>query len=233
MSDIRLAQTTTPSTPSTGKARLYVNNSGQLELVLDSGIVRTFIYDFSASTLAVLLAGLSLADGTAVTAADSIIIAFGKLQTQINNIASFLFLKTTANLTNNSNVTLTNITELTIPVVAGKRYMIRTYIQYSSPALTTGIGLAYTATGGAAGTLAMQATIISNAANPTYEPINVFNTPVVSPSVRTISIPQIAIIEGIFVCTVSGNIIPCFRSEVNLSTVTLLSGSNVEYKEYT
>ena len=232
MSDIRLANTTTPSTPSSGKSRLYVNNSGQLELVLDSGVVRTFLYDFSASTLAVLLTGLSLANGTAITSADSIITAFGKLQKQINSISSYIFLPTTADLTNNSNVTLTNITEMTIPVVAGKKYVIEANMQYSSPIATTGIGFAITNTGGAAGTLALMVTCITNAANPIQDPINAFNTAVVTPSVRTIAIPQIAIVEGIFTCTVSGNIVPQFRSEVNASTVTLLSGSILEYKEY-
>lgn len=232
MSDIRLAKTITPTVPGTGRAKLYVNNAGELELILEDGLVRTFIYDFSQSTLDVILAGLTLADGTVVTNTDTIIEAFGKLQRQLNNISAYSFLPTTADLTNSSNVTLTNISQMSIPVIAGKKYVIEANILYSSPITTTGIGLAITNTGGALGTLGLTTTVVTNAANPTQEPINTFNTPVVTPSVRTANIPQLAIIEGIFICTTSGNIIPQFRSEVNGSTVTLLAGSILEYKEY-
>lgn len=46
------------------------------------------ISDFAATTLATVLAGLSLATGTAITAADTVLTALGKLQKQISDLVT-------------------------------------------------------------------------------------------------------------------------------------------------
>ena len=50
-------------------------------------ILSSVVSNFSSSVLAVVLTGLSVATSSAITAADSVLIALGKLQAQLNTIA--------------------------------------------------------------------------------------------------------------------------------------------------
>ena len=139
------------------------------------------ISDFSSATLGVLLTGISFLTNSAILATDSVLIAFGKIQAQLNGhfgsggtahalattisdgfmsaldkikldgIISDVILFTTSALTNTSNATFVTIPELQIPVVSGKRYKFEAYLLFDSNATGTGIGLSIGGT--ATGTL--------------------------------------------------------------------------------
>jgi len=129
------------------------------------------ISDFSSSTLGVLLTGISFLTNSAILATDSILIAFGKIQTQLNahfgsggtahalatgavsgfmsaldktkldGIISDVILFTSSALTNTSNTTFVTIPQLQINVTAGSRYRFKASILFDTNANTTGIGL--------------------------------------------------------------------------------------------
>ncbi len=129
------------------------------------------ISDFSSATLAVLLTGISFVTNSAILATDSVLVAFGKIQAQLNGhfgsggtahavattiaagfmsaldkikldgIVSDVISFTTVALTNTSNATFVTVPELQIPVVSGKRYKFEAYLLFDSNAATTGIGL--------------------------------------------------------------------------------------------
>lgn len=139
------------------------------------------ISDLANAVRSVVLTGLSFATDSAILATDSILTAFGKLQSQINShfgsggtahalattsvagfmsapdktkldgIVSDVILPVSTDLLSTSNVTFTTINELAIPVVAGKRYKFEAYLLFDSNATATGIGLSIGGT--ATGTL--------------------------------------------------------------------------------
>lgn len=185
------------------------------------------ISDLAATILAQVLTGLSLADATDVTAADTIIQALGKFQAQHNEMRK---LKTTANLTNNSSVTTTQITQLGFTCAVGKAYRFKTHILFSSAAIGTGIGLTMTSPDGAVGTLVSTAEmVLSNTDGTTSKyagAMTALSDLVLSTGVGLTNTFYLAEIEGTFVCTTAGTIAPYFRSETNGQTITVLSGSN-------
>lgn len=139
------------------------------------------ISDFADVVRGVALTGLSIATDIAINASDTVLEAFGKLQSQINShfgsggnahtnattsvagfmsaldkvkldgIVSDVISFVTTALTNTSNATFVTVNELAIPVVAGKRYKFEAYLLFDSNATTTGIGLSIGGT--ATGTL--------------------------------------------------------------------------------
>lgn len=220
--------------------------------------------DFSSAALAVVLTGLSTATNAAITAADSILSALGKIQAQITDhfgaggtahsnatvsvsgfmspadkvkldgITNSVFATTLSDLTNSSNATLVNISDLTIPVVAGKNYRIEGKLIFRSSASPTGIGFTMLATG-AVGTLALN--VRSQSGNDGTGgqfsgAVTSFGDIVTSSSVQVANTRYILEYVGIFVCTTSGDILPQFRAEINGNTISILTGSIVEWKEY-
>jgi len=140
----------------------------------------------------------------------------------------------TTQLTNSSNVTLTNIADLSFSVVTGRRYRIEAMILYRSAATTTGLALSLGNTS-AVGTLSATATMTITADSTTslYSgSITSFGDTVVSTAVPATGVDYIASIQGIFVCTTGGSIVPQFRSEVNGSQVTVQIGSNILVREW-
>jgi hypothetical protein len=129
------------------------------------------ISDFSSATLGVLLTGISFLTNSAILATDSVLIAFGKIQAQLNNhfgsggsahavattiaagfmsaldkikldgIISDVISFTTSALTNTSNATFVTIPALQIPVTSGSRYKFKATLIFDSNAVNTGIGL--------------------------------------------------------------------------------------------
>lgn len=194
-------------------------------------IASSAVTDFASAVIAQVLTGISFATSTAVLATDSILTAIGKLQAQVNLWAEELV---TVALTNNSNVTLTNITELALTVVTGKRYRIEAMILFRSTATTAGITYTMAATG-AAGTLAMK--VSSNTGgdgtgNTFTGQITAFADTVTSTGVQATATDYILNAQGIFVCTTGGTITPQFRSEVNGQTITVGIGSNIIAREF-
>lgn len=150
---------------------------------------------------------------------------------KLDGITNDVFYKTTAALTNSSNSTLTSITELGIPVVAGTAYRFRFWILYRSSASTTGLVVAMTNTAGATGTLSANLRNNTSTATAVMSTLNAFNTVLTYTSTPSVNTDFVAEIEGIFVCTASGNIVPQFRSEINGQTITVQANSIAEVKQ--
>jgi hypothetical protein len=150
---------------------------------------------------------------------------------KLDGITNDVFYKTTAALTNSSNVTLTNISELGIPVVVGRVYKFRTWILYRSSNSTTGLVLGVTNIGGATGTLSANLRNNTTTTAATLSILNAFNTLLTYTATPIANTDFIAEIEGIFVCTASGTIVPQFRSETNGQTITVQPNSVTEVKQ--
>jgi len=195
------------------------------------GTITAGIAGFANDVRNTVLTGLSIVN-SAVTSADSILVAIGKLQGQINDLIltdnQWTEVVTTGNLTNNSAITGTNITELNFPVVAGRNYYVEYTIVYSTAATTTGIALTITSPDGASATGAVkidaQVAADGTAAGYTGH-VNTLGSYVTSTGVRTANATFIANIKGSFHCDVSGTFQPTFRSEVFFSNVTVYAGS--------
>lgn len=191
------------------------------------------ISDFAATTRSTVLTGL-VTTLTEIEAAptDTVLESIGKLQGQIN---LWTELVQTTQLTNNSNATLSNITDLAFAVKAGKRYRIEAMILYRSGQATTGMSLTAALSGGAAGTLALIASIPSGGDGTDYihqGSITASADVVTAPNTPVVNSDFCAQLEGIFVCTVSGTFTPQFRSENNGQTITVQIGSNLIAREF-
>lgn len=222
------------------------------------------ISDFSSSVLSVLLTGISFATNSAIVATDSVLVAFGKIQAQLNDhfgsggsshaeatssvagfmsaldkskldgiISDVISFVTTA-LTNTSNVTFTTITELQIPVVAGKRYKFESYLLFDSNATNTGIGISLggTATGQLRAIAEAPVSNTAGTANKFSGPINAINGVMTTTGVGAVGTQYRCQIEGVFTATTNGFIYPQFRSETNGTQVRVNVDSCMTYKEY-
>jgi len=139
------------------------------------------ISDFASAVRATVLTGISFATNAAILATDSLLVALGKIQAQIDGhfgsggtahadattsvsgfmsaldktkldgIISDVISFVTVGLTNTSNSTFVTVNQLAIPVVAGNRYKFEAYLLFDSNAINTGIGLSIGGT--ATGTL--------------------------------------------------------------------------------
>lgn len=190
------------------------------------------ITDFSSAVTTItnpLYATVGHTHADATTVASGFMSAADKVK--LDGITNDVFYKTTAALTNSSNSTLTSITELGIPVVAGNAYRFRFWILYRSTATTTGLVVAMTATAGATGTLSANLRNNTSTTTAVMSTLNAFNTVLTYTSTPTANTDFIAEIEGIFVCTASGNIVPQFRSETNGQTITVRVNSIAEVKQ--
>lgn len=142
-------------------------------------------------------------------------------------------LESNATLTNNSNVTVTNITGLTFNVVAGRRYKIECGIRFSSAAAATGIALQMGVAASAAGNFVGKIDIPTSATANLAGNATALSEIRVGTAVGTANADYFASINGIFVCTTTGTLVPQFRSETNGTTVSVLPGSNIFVKEFT
>lgn len=142
---------------------------------------------------------------------------------------------TTGDLTNSSNSTLSNVTELGLGVVAGRKYYIELIIAFRTAAGGTGFGITMGTTNTAVGTIACIANLPS-AADGTAAlysgSITALDDLVISTGVQTANTLYICSVKGTFTCTTSGTLVPKFRSEVNGSTVTFAAGSVALYREF-
>lgn len=202
------------------------------DTLLDAlGKVQGQINALTSNVLSTLLTGVVFTNQTEVAATDTLLEGIGKLQGQINLWDELIV--TTA-LTNNSNTTLTSITNLTTTVVAGKRYRIEGMLLYRSTAATNGIGFTM-GNATAAGTLGMvvsSALAADGAASLYSGAITAFGDLVISTAVPAANTDYILQFSGIFVCTTGGTIFPQYRSEVNGQTTTVQIGSNMIVREF-
>jgi len=165
----------------------------------------------------------------ATQALDGLMSGADKLK--LDNFIAPSAVKTTANLTNASNATLVNVTELTMPVLAGKSYAFNMRLVFTSPATGTGIALAVTALNGAAGTLAADASAPTTTTVRTFRIFSGLNNVQTHTNSAIASTPLYAEVVGVFIATASGDIVPQFRSETNGTTITVLAGSTLAYSE--
>lgn len=189
------------------------------------------ISDFAATVRSTVLTGLSIATATAVVATDTILVAIGKLQAQINVWEELV---TTSALNSASNVTLTSISALQLTVTNTRVYKIEGTILFRTAATTTGLALTMGNTG-AAGTISLviNIPIAADGTAALYTGNSTaFGDIVTSTGVQAANTDYVARIDGIFVCTTSGTIVPQFRSEVNGSQVTVKAGSVLIAREF-
>ena len=129
-------------------------------------------------------------------------------------------------LTNASNTTLTNITDLSFAVIAGVAYTFEAFLIYQSNNLANGMTVSIA---GPAGIYVLKVALI-NAGNSTAQDfegvIQAVNGTVVSTSVPVINSNLIAKIEGMIIPSANGTIIPQFRSEVNTNQTSIEIGSS-------
>lgn len=178
-----------------------------------------------------VLTGLSLADASDVVATDTVLQGIGKLQAQ-NNLWTELILQN--QVQNASNTTLVSITDLEFPVTNGKSYRIECMLMIQSA--NTAVGFRPTlALNGATGELAAISSVPQG--NDGTEPLFVSHITAsgdvgTSTSTAQANTSLLCTIEGVFVCTTSGTIVPQFRSESNGQTVTVRAGSNIIVREF-
>ena len=155
-------------------------------------------------------------------------------KTKLDNIISGILPFLQNNVINTSNVTFQTLTDLQIPVVAGKRYKFEAYILFSSLATGTGIGLSIggTATGILRSIAEAPVTNTPGTGNKFSGPISALNSVVTTTGVGAANTQYRAQIEGVFTALTSGFIYPQFRSETNGTAITVYADSNLEYKEY-
>ena len=262
MSDISFVKQSPPSNPGTGECAVYINTSGVLCSINESGVVTTYSPGLSAGdVLGVVLVGLSLATNAAITASDSILSAFGKLQAQINShfgqggsvhalattiaagfmsaadkikldgLVSDLVIKSTNQYISSNNTILTAITDLTINVVSGKTYVFEMYIKSQTSA--AGNGIAIGVSGSASGNVsAIVNSPVSNGTNGMFTTIiTATNSATQTTGFLAANTTFVNKVYGIFEATSSGTFYPVFRPENNGQTLTIREGSIVSYKE--
>lgn len=191
------------------------------------------ISDFAATTRSTVLTGIDTTrTELAVLSTDTVLEAIGKLQGQVNLWNELI---QTTQLTNNSNTTLVNISDLAFNVTAGNKYRIEAMILYRSTQANTGMALTCALSGGATGTMALVASIAAGADGIDHMhqgSITSSGDIVVASFTPTSNLDFCASIEGIFVCTADGVFTPQFRSENNGQTITVRIGTNLIVREF-
>lgn len=218
------------------------------------------VNNFASTVRSVVLTGIDLTTNAVISATDTILSGFGKLQKQITDhfgvggsthpavttsvngfmistdkskLDAMYLLKMTANQSNTSNTTAVSLSELTQNCVVGKSYSFIIKLQFSAAATNTGVAISLngTAAGNLAATSYMPLSSTGGTANAFSGPITSFTTYITSTGVGVAGTRYLIEIRGNFICTTAGTFFPIFRSEVNNSTVTIYSGSIMECSE--
>jgi hypothetical protein len=221
------------------------------------------ISDFATTVRSTALTGLTL-DNNPIAATDTVLSGLGRTQGQINahfdlggnvhaiattvangfmsaadkvkvdGLISDVVLRQTTALTNSSNSTLVIVSDLSIPVVNGLRYMFDFNILWDSANTNTGLGISVGGT--ATGTLRAVAILpISNTAGTSAMfggPINALNGIVVGSATGAVGTQYFCRVQGIFTATSNGVIYPQFRSESNGTQVRVNIDSAAVYKGF-
>lgn len=149
-------------------------------------------------------------------------------QTEPRRRVAFL----TADVTNNNGVanTIADVTGLSFPVSAGKRYRFRFTIDYTAAAGTT--GSRWSINGPAATRLAYDSEYALTTTTRTLNVSqNAYDLPAASNATTPTTAGNVAYIEGFITPSASGNVIARFASEVAASAIVAKAGSYVEYEE--
>jgi hypothetical protein len=130
-----------------------------------------------------------------------------------------------AAVTNNSNTTLANLTELQFPVVAGKNYFFNYTIRYQTAATTTGIVFTAAAPAGILSGMFHAVVAADGTAGGFQGSITTPGYLVSTTTVAAANTDTVAIFTGIYNCTTTGTFTPQFRSSANGSNVVVGIGS--------
>lgn len=141
--------------------------------------------------------------------------------------------QSTADLSDSTSATLTDVTGCSFPVAAGRMYKFKATVPYTTAATTTGIGLAIdtpasptffvaiivTVDTTTVGTGALEAdATVTDAEQTTF-------------AAAPATSGGLAIIEGYCKPSVAGEIKLQFNTEVNSSAVTVKAGAEIEYRD--
>ena len=194
-------------------------------------ILSAAVTNFEPSVIASPLTGIAFTDSSGVVATDTVLQGIGKLQAQ-GNLWTELFVAN--QVQNASNTTLVSITDLEFPVTNGKRYRIECMLMIQSAATTTGFRPTLALVGATGELAAISSVPQGNDGTGSIFISHITASGDVGTSTSTAVANQslLCTIEGVFVCTTSGSIVPQFRSESNGTTVTVRAGSNILVREF-
>ncbi len=202
-------------------------------------IIAAAVTNFASTVLATVLTGFTTGANAAIAATDTILQAFGKVQGQIDQInadaAVWSEFCTSSTLTNSSNTTFVNVTQLTVDLVSTHRYYYEANLLFKSAAAGTGLSVTMVSTNGGShpGAVTVNMPIAGDGTAALYSgTINALNDVVTGTAVQTANATFVCSIKGSFVSTTSGNMIPAFRSETNGVQVSILPGSVVLLRDF-
>jgi hypothetical protein len=153
-------------------------------------------------------------------------------KTKLDGVTNDVFYETTAAVNNSSGTILVDITELSFPVVTGKAYRINSQIIYQTVSTGIGIEIAIGGSGGAAGTLTVLALTNTSTTASQSRYLRSLGTTADFGSTAYQNENILLKLEGVFICTTSGNLTPQFRSETNGSNIRIQPNSIMEVKEF-
>lgn len=176
----------------------------------------TNLYFTEARVRSTLLTGFSLAVSTAVVAADSILVAIGKLQAQINSILTGNYsIITTVNYSTTDAVAWTSVAQLSLNLEAGKSYLLRYALRAQVGAANRGFSIRLVTPDTAVVSICGQAIIpagIDAVGNAYRGGITSLGDQVDNTTSPAANQDNLTIVEALVVCTTSGSIVPQFRS---------------------
>jgi hypothetical protein len=131
--------------------------------------------------------------------------------------------KQSAQITNNSNTTLSDVTGMSFSLTSGKRYYFKFMVTYQTAATTTGVGFAFSAPAMTASNYKVEIRQAAAGTDQMYTNSVSGNltTVLVSASVIAATTDYIASIEGFCEPSASGTLQLRTRSEVNASQITI------------
>lgn len=132
----------------------------------------------------------------------------------------------------NSTLSLADVTGLSFPVIANRKYQFRFVVDFTAAATTTGAGFAIN--GPALTRLCWGRAIDSSTTGTTLLRAGAaYDTPAVGIANSAATAGNLAVIEGFVECSASGTVILRFVSEVDTSAIVVKAGSSVEYVRVT
>lgn len=227
-----IANTNNPH--STTKAQVGLGSVPNVDATLRSNHTGTqlasTISDFSSTVLATVLTGISFVTVSAISATDTVLTALGKLQAQLNSIFASLAkvrrLTTTVTLSNSSSTTFVNISELSVDVVAGKTYLVRGMLAFTSAATT--VGISWSLDGTSNGILSVQDSVpTSRTATQSYSAVAKAGIMTHTSTATNTSVEGLYF-TATYLCNTSGTLYPKFRSENNGSAIVIQTSSVLE-----
>jgi hypothetical protein len=155
----------------------------------------------------------------------------GADKTKLDGITSSNALKTLSTTANSSNVTFTNVSDLTVNLVAGKTYNIEWTIMYSSNATTTGVVSKLDGTAAFTWFTGEIDCYTTSVINRLVTAITNINQIITAPNTPAVGVLYQLKIRANVLCNTSGTIFPAYRSETNGVNIQVYASSTVKWVE--